>query len=285
MEGINSWLDVQKNIQHSIAHLYNAEEAREIAFFLIQELFGFNKSKVLASEKADLSQDDFNKLITSIVELKKGVPIQYVIGHSYFLDNKIIVNPSVLIPRPETEELVLKSMALIENLKHPKILDVCTGSGCIAISISKKIPNASVWALDISKSAIETAQKTAQHNRTNINFLIADVLKDDWSFEEFDLVISNPPYVKQSEKPDILPHVLNHEPEIALFVMDENPLIFYQAIAQKALKSLKSNGYLAFEINQAFGKEMIVLLENIGFCDVKLFQDMNGKDRMVVGIK
>jgi release factor glutamine methyltransferase len=249
-------------------------------------------------------------------DLKKQKPIQYILGETEFYGLPFLVNENTLIPRPETEELVeliIKQNSKSEIPPEPKvngaklnsklkILDIGTGSGCIAISLVKNISNVEVYAIDISEEALETAKKNAQINQVEIHFIQADILKIN-NLEQlptsnpklethnpkletqFDIIVSNPPYVRNLEKQEINPNVLEYEPHLALFVEDEDALLFYRKIAQLALKSLSPNGRLYFEINQYLGKETVELIESFGFKNVVLHKDIYGNDRMIGGTR
>ena len=201
------------------------------------------------------------------------------------------VNKNVLIPRPETEELVewiierrkLSFGSAQDDSGKIKILDIGTGSGCIAISLAKNIPNASVFAIDVSEKALVTAQKNAQSNEENINFIHKNILETDDLDAQFDIIVSNPPYVRELEKVEIKKNVLDNEPHLALFVEDNDALVFYRKITELAQKNLAPNGQLFFEINQYLGKEMVELLEKMNFKSVELRKDIYGNDRMIRG--
>jgi release factor glutamine methyltransferase len=229
-------------------------------------------------------------LLNAIGQLKQDIPIQHIIGETEFMDLIFKVSSSVLIPRPETEDLVRWVVA--DNQGKPSqylhILDVGTGSGCISISLAKALEGCKVKAMDISSDALELATSNAVSNGVKIDFLQYDILKGVPELEAsvlFDIIVSNPPYVRELEKKEMQANVLNHEPEIALFVPDEDPLLFYRAIAGFAQKSLAENGCLYLEINQYLGKEMLILLRENKFKDIELRKDIFGNDRMVKAVK
>ena len=218
---------------------------------------------------------------TILEKLKLEIPIQYIIGTTSFFGLDFNVNENVLIPRPETEELVdliIKNC----NSKTPKIIDIGTGSGCIAISLAKNIPLATVYAIDVSEKALEIAKVNATLNNVNVNFILANILDVDNLNEQFDVIVSNPPYVRNLEKHEIKKNVLEYEPHLALFVNDNDALIFYKKIAELAKINLSQNGQLFFEINQYLGKETKELLENLDFKKVILKKDIYGNDRMIL---
>ncbi|MCF6128174.1 peptide chain release factor N(5)-glutamine methyltransferase [Flavobacterium sp. AS60] len=218
-------------------------------------------------------------------DLKTQKPIQYILGETEFYGLRFEVNENTLIPRPETEELV--ELIIDEEGKGNrekrivKILDIGTGSGCIAISLAKNLPNAEVFAIDVSDKALATAKKNAEINDTNVIFLLKNILETDDLEQQFDIIVSNPPYVRNLEKAEIKPNVLEYEPHLALFVEDTDALLFYRKICQLAMKNLNSNGKLYFEINQYLGKETIELVENFGFKNVKLIKDIYQNNRIV----
>ena len=218
-----------------------------------------------------------------ILRLNQGEPIDYILGYTYFYGLKIEVNKDTLIPRPETEELV--ELILNENQTRSglKILDIGTGSGCIALALKSKLVDTEVTAIDVSGVAIEIAQKNSVHLDLNINFIQLDILNEHlWSkLANYDIIVSNPPYIAQEEKKHMTSSVLDYEPHLALFVDDSDALLFYRKIAELAKKNLKENGKLYFEINQYLGKETVELLENLGFNDVVLKKDIYGNDRII----
>ena len=216
-------------------------------------------------------------------KLKSEIPIQYILGTTSFYGLEIFVNPSVLIPRPETEELVdwILNDAKNKNYTSKSIVDIGSGSGCIAISLAKNLANAKVYALDVSEEALQVAAKNAAFNNVEIKFLTEDILSATALPQKFDVIVSNPPYVRELEKHEIKNNVLNNEPHLALFVADEDALIFYKKIANLAQTYLEPNGNLYFEVNQYLGQETYQLLKEIGFTNIELCKDIYGNDRMI----
>ena len=217
-------------------------------------------------------------------QLQQEVPIQYLLGKTNFYGLNFEVNSAVLIPRPETEELVewiIESQKPKAKSQKLKILDIGTGSGCIAIALAKNIPNTEVFAIDVSAQALVTAQKNANSNEVNITFLEKNILKTEDLEQQFDIIVSNPPYVRELEKKEIKKNVLDNEPHLALFVEDNDALLFYRKIAELAQKNLRNDGKLFFEINQYLGKEMVDLLEKMNFINIELRKDIYGNDRMI----
>lgn len=260
--------------------LYDAGEA-ESFFYLVLEA-KHQLQRVDLALQADLAFSELElKIWSSILEqLKKEIPIQYILGVTHFYGLEFEVNSAVLIPRPETEELVdwiiQNSKSKAQNSKL-KILDIGTGSGCITVALAKNLPNAQVFALDVSEQALATAKTNAELNQVRIQFIHQSILETEDLGQQFDIIVSNPPYVRDLEKQEIKKNVLDNEPHLALFVEDNDALIFYRKIAQLAQKNLNPQGQLYFEINQYLGQEMLDLLQGMGFkivnC-VKIFTAM-----------
>lgn len=285
---------------HFIKELESIFDLQEIEsfFYIIAEFLHQKKRIDLALESNfSLTENEVTKWDSILEELRQEKPIQYILGETEFFGLKFFVNENTLIPRPETEELV--ELILNENSKdkipNPKILDVGTGSGCIAISLAKNIAEAEVFALDVSEKALEVAKKNAALNKVEVNFINKSILKVEDSIVRptnnqqpatvFDIIVSNPPYVRNLEKEEIKKNVLAYEPHLALFVEDNDPLIFYRKIAQLAQKNLSENGKLYFEINQYLGKDTIELLQNLNFKNIELIKDVYGNDRMISCLK
>lgn len=289
--------DLKHKFHEQLDAIYGKEEVQTF-FFMLTEYYDAIKRIDLALNTDLTIEDDFVLKYESALEaLKNHEPIQYIIGQTEFYGLPFYVNENTLIPRPETEELVelillnTTTNGQLENVEGNNqfnILDIGTGTGCIAISLAKQLPNANVSAIDVSAKALEMANKNAELNQVDIDFIENDILKicnsELDSGTKFDIIVSNPPYVRQLEKLQMQDNVLNHEPHLALFVEDENPLIFYRAITQFATKNLKPNGELYFEINEYLGKEMMALLKDFGFKNIQLKQDFFGKDRMIFGV-
>jgi release factor glutamine methyltransferase len=261
--------------------IYSAEEIENFIFFSMNEYLGYTRRHLQLKANQSLDEKETERFKNILSELKKYKPIQYILGNTEFYGMKIRVNENVLIPRPETEELV--ELILQENPSSENILDIGTGSGCIAISLKKHLPEATVSAIDISDEALLIAKENAILNHTLINFLQGDILKIDHSqhHDSFDIIVSNPPYVRQSEKRSMSKNVLDYEPHIALFIEDDDALKFYKAISDFALENLSENGKLYFEINEALGSDVKKLLEKKGLKNVLIKKDMSGKDRIV----
>lgn len=267
-----------------LSSLYDEKEI-ESFFYIILEQF-HNKKRIDLALNPAMEMDALQLLPweTVLSELKKEKPIQYILGETEFYGLRFLVNESTLIPRPETEELV---EWIIESTKYEvqstnlKVLDIGTGSGCIAISLAKNLLNAQVSAIDVSEKALAIANKNAEINDVEVAFILKNILETEDLEHQFDIIVSNPPYVRNLEKAEIKPNVLEFEPHLALFVDDNDALLFYRKIAQLAVKNLSENGKLFFEINQYLGKETVDLLENLGFKNVELKKDIYGNDRMI----
>jgi release factor glutamine methyltransferase len=264
--------------------LYDVGEVESFFYLILEAKHQLHRVDLALQPDLAFSESEL-KIWSSILEqLKKEIPIQYILGVTHFYGLEFEVNSAVLIPRPETEELVdwIVQKSKIKNQKSKiKILDIGTGSGCIAISLAKNLPNAEVFALDVSEQALATAKKNAELNQVTIQFLHQSILETEDLAQEFDLIVSNPPYVRELEKQEIKKNVLDNEPHLALFVEDNDALIFYRKIAQLAQKNLNSEGQLYFEINQYLGQEMLDLLRKMGFKNCELRKDIYGNDRMI----
>ncbi len=267
-----------------LSSLYDEKEI-ESFFYIVLECF-HNIKRIDLALNPEMEMDAMQLLRWESVlsELKKEKPIQYIVGETEFYGLPFLVNENTLIPRPETEELV---EWILESTKYEiqstrfRILDIGTGSGCIAISLAKNLPNAQVSAIDVSEKALATANRNAEINEVNVDFILKNILETEDLNEQFDIIVSNPPYVRNLEKAEIKPNVLEFEPHLALFVDDNDALLFYRKIAQLAKKNLSENGQLYFEINQYLGKETVKLLEILGFKNIILKKDIYGNDRMI----
>ncbi|MBT6965653.1 MAG: peptide chain release factor N(5)-glutamine methyltransferase [Flavobacteriales bacterium] len=257
-------------------------DEREITswyYISMEYLLVYNRSDCIINSNQVLNKSQLSKIKQIVAELKSHKPIQYILGKTEFYGLKIKVNEHTLIPRPETEQLV--DWILKENFVTA--LDIGTGSGCIPIALAKHT-DAKVLAIDVSEDALLIAEENAKNNEVEIDFIHQDILQTNY-LQKVDLIVSNPPYVLESEKEKMQENVLDYEPELALFVEDKNPLIFYKKIASLAINFLNENGKLFFEINAKFGKETIEMLADIGFVNIELKKDMNDKDRMIKAIK
>lgn len=268
---------LSQQIQQAIASIYPEREAKAIAQAYLNMVCRVTTLDILL-EKTVKEPVNF---AADLSRLAAGVPLQYVTGKAYFFDRLFSLNAATLIPRPETEELVSQVLNLIGN-KPTHLLDIGTGSGCIAISLALEAPQAQVSAWDVAKEAIAQAQENADHLGAQVAFKQQDVF--DWSSDQvmWDVIVSNPPYVLDAEKAEMEAHVLNHEPHAALFVPDEDPLLFYRVIGEMAQVRLKPGGFLCFEINRAFGLQNSALAEAQGFENIQLLKDFHGNHRMLI---
>ena len=296
--------EIQNTFHHTLDVIYGKEEVDSF-FYLLTNSF-YKVTRMMLALDPTITVDDSLRILNALELLKQQKPIQYIIGETEFYGLPFKVNAHTLIPRPETEELVNWIVSEFRNHGSGfRILDIGTGSGCIAVSLAKLLPKVQVFALDVSAEALKVAKHNAELNAVEIDFIEADILKmgegkqgletgipmkvANWNSEfenlQFDVIVSNPPYIREFEKPLMKPNVLNNEPHLALFVNDENPLLFYEAITAFAVNRLKKNGMLFFEINEFLGKDMIQLLVANHFSTIQLKQDIFKKDRMIKGMK
>ncbi|MES2652261.1 MAG: peptide chain release factor N(5)-glutamine methyltransferase [Bacteroidota bacterium] len=277
---------------NELTPLYDQEEAKAIFLLIIEHYLKLNRSSYNFKKEEELADGDIKLLQLTLNQLKTGKPIQYILGETLFYGLPFKVNEAILIPRPETEELVAwviekikdsESKTLTENHQQLTILDIGTGSGCIAISLKKNLSGADVTALDISSKALAIAKENAVLNDVEVSFIEQDILNTQYSIlnTQYAILVSNPPYITETEKTQMHENVLANEPHLALFVSNEKPLIFYEAIADFALKNLTNNGLLFFEINEYLGNETVQMLVDKGFNNIELRKDMQGKDRMI----
>ncbi|RLD76896.1 MAG: peptide chain release factor N(5)-glutamine methyltransferase [Bacteroidetes bacterium] len=278
---------ISKSFKTELKDIYPEREIQTFVEILLEYFAGLSKTDLILKSKETLDQTVIQKMEKALIRLKKTEPLQYIIGETEFYDLKLKVNPSVLIPRPETEELVQWIIEKHKNDKKISILDIGTGSGCISLALKNNLPNAEVFAVDISEKALETAKNNAVINNLDVSFILLDILnvKKNHNLGELNVIVSNPPYVLELEKKLMHKNVLKNEPHLALFVENDNALLFYKAIIKFANNYLKVGGSLYFEINEAFGLEMTALLKENGYQDIELKKDINGKDRMIKGIK
>lgn len=275
-------------IWHRIATSYDDGEARAIARILIEELFGLSYADIVCGATEQLSADDTLRLDTAVRRIEQGEPLQHVLGYADFCGNRFSVNGSVLIPRPETEWLVDEGAKLMSTTATPspkRILDIGTGSGCIAISLKLRLGDAYVEAWDISEEALRTAQDNADALKAEVVFRKRDALRADNTAAPWDLIVSNPPYICNSERSAMDDNVLLHEPHTALFVPDDDPLRFYRAIARYALLTLNTGGSLLFECNTRYAEATGAMLRDMGFEEVTVSDDCFNLPRFVRGRK
>ena len=296
----------------ALLSIYDLGEAESFFYLILEEKQQLKRIDLALNPDLTFSNAEIQLWNSILEQLQKEIPIQYLLGKTSFYGLDFEVNENVLIPRPETEELVEwiiqsqkvevrsgklemgsgklgeEQSAKLEReqqIRKINILDIGTGSGCIAIALSKNLPNAEVFAVDVSEKALATAEKNAIINEVNVTFLKKNILETDDLEQQFDLIVSNPPYVRELEKKEIKKNVLDNEPHLALFVDDNDALVFYRKIAELAQKNLSPKGQLFYEINQYLGKEMMELLEKMNFQNIELRQDIYGNDRMIRGTR
>ncbi len=269
-----------KDYSQRLQVLYPPQEAESLSFWLFEHFMGLKRMDILQDKQvtADPAMEE------AMTRLEQGMPIQYVTGSAPFYVRDFDVTSAVLIPRNETEELV--HLIIAENPEQDlRILDIGTGSGCIPITLALEMNRPVLTALDISEPALDVASRNADKYGVEIDFLQSDVLRDELPVYDLDLLISNPPYVRESEKKDMHINVLDHEPHLALFVPEEDPLIFYRIIAHKGLAALKPGGRLYFEITEALGAALLDMLSQMGYQHSMIRKDLNGRDRMVTATR
>lgn len=269
-----------------LSPFYDAYEAESFFYLILEDKHKLRQIDLALNHELNFSESDFVIWNSLLKQLKKEVPIQYLLGKTSFYGLDFEVNENVLIPRPETEELVewiINENSIADKTKKLKILDIGTGSGCIAISLAKNLPNADVYALDVSKKALDTAKRNSVNNNVEVTFMLKNVLELEALKSNYDIIVSNPPYVRNLEKVEIKKNVLDYEPHLALFVEDNDALIFYRKIAEIGKVNLLENGQLYFEINQYLGKETSDLLEQMNFKNIELKKDIYDNDRMMKG--
>jgi release factor glutamine methyltransferase len=261
------------------------DELESIGYAVLEDLFGLSVTNIFSEKQVDFSSDKKERLNDILQRINAHEPIQYILGKAQFYGRYFHVNSSVLIPRPETEEVIREVLSVYSSDAQIKILDIGTGSGCIPITLSLELKKANVYALDISDEALKTAQQNNVDLHAGVSFIQLDILKLDLPFQDLDVIVSNPPYITLKEKDEMSKNVLAHEPHLALFVPDNDPLIFHKIIVAQANKSLKNNGLLCVEINANYGDDVADLFQKFGFRNIKIVKDLSGKNRIVKGLK
>ena len=289
---VSSVIDYLKS---ELSGVYDEKESGNIISMLFEHYLGYSKIDMILNIENSLSESELLLFHKALKRLKKNEPIQHITQKSFFYDLEFKVNEHVLIPRPETEELV--DLILKENPNAEKVVDLCTGSGCIPISINVKLPKANVFAIEKSRAALKVAYENGLIHKANIKWVEGDVLNSNWiediekyldlkeNYNVFDVLVSNPPYITNSEKNLMSQNVLDFEPGMALFVENNNPLEFYKAIAEHGQNLLKLGGKIYLEINESYGNEMLSLLQEYGYSNCKIIKDLQGKDRIAFGVK
>ena len=277
--------DIRFYIAKELAGVYKEQETNALAHIIIKTVTGITKLHQLYDSGYLLTSEEAQKIIEFTAELKTGRPVQYILGETIFYNCTIKVNSSTLIPRPETEELV--DLVIKENKEYKgNIIDFGTGSGCIAIALAANLPFSSVTGVEISDDAISIAHENAVLNNVNVSFIKSDIFNfDQEAVSKAGIIVSNPPYVRNSEKVHMGKNVLDFEPHLALFVTDSDPLVYYKSILNLADKILLPGGRLYFEINESMGKSMIQLLESYEYTGIEVFPDINDKERIIKGRK
>ncbi len=279
-----NYFELKQFFLDDLSGIYQTREAEQIFFMILEELFQFSKMDYSLDKLKTVEQDKTDQIISLLKDLKTNKPIQHILGYGYCFERKFIVSPDVLIPRQETEELIdliLKN----HNKEKARVLDIGTGTACIPINLKIENTLFEVSSLDVSKDALKIAKLNAKKFSVDINFIHQDILDEKaWSIfndEYFDIIVSNPPYIRESEKIQMHNNVLDFDPALALFVDDNNPLIFYDKIALFASRKLQIGGVLYFEINEAFGNEVVTLIKKYDFEEIELINDLQDKNRIV----
>ena len=288
--------DCRRHYASELEKIYGSDEANALIMILLEHHFNIDRIKIAMEPELRLSESEMLTLHFAVKELLKNKPIQYIIGETEFCGMRFLVNENVLIPRPETEEMVqmivsrrdkaclVRTGRDVKTDGRPSILDIGTGSGCIAISLAKLLKDSVVTAVDVSEKALEVAKKNADANNVDVRFVLDDILNPqnpELIENQYDIIVSNPPYVCESEKSEMRANVLDYEPSSALFVSDNDPLIFYRKILEFAQKALKPDGEVWFEINEKFGAEMKDLCDIMGFKNVETIKDFRERDRFL----
>jgi len=279
--------DIRSYYAQQLFKFYNERESETFIFMLLEDYAGVSKSEIIMNPELTINESELLKIHFAVKDLKNYKPIQYILGRTEFYGFPILVNTNVLIPRPETEELVVWVVNDTGQNQEYRVLDIGSGSGCIAIALKHTLPNLNIQAIDFSLRAIEVAEQNAKMNQADVSFHHINLLnKNEWGkLGYYDIIISNPPYVRHAEKSQMKKNVLNYEPGNALFVDDKNPLLFYTSIAEFAKSYLNKNGSLYCEINQYLGDETCKLFENLGFKDIQLKKDIKGNSRFVKAVE
>ena len=277
--------ELKSNFKTALSGLYPSEEIQSFFNILSEKYLKISRIQIALNSEKEISKETVQNFQSALVRLKNHEPIQYIIGETEFYGLPFKVNKHTLIPRPETEELVEWIFCEFSNqqstIKNQQFLDIGTGSGCIAISLAKNLPNSKICALDISEEALKIARENAEMNKVEVNFFQTDILKTKTLPKKFNIIVSNPPYVRELEKKWMQQNVLNYEPDSALFVTDNDPLLFYRAISKLAKQHLQPNGNLFFEINEYLANELTELLKSENFKNIEVKKDIFGKDRML----
>lgn len=277
--------DIRNHISEELKEIYPEEEIQSLSEIVMLQVLGGSRAGLLGNPERRLTNEESERILSICNDLRTGKPVQYITGEVIFYNCTIRVGPGVLIPRPETEELV--DLVIKENRGFSgEITDACTGSGCIATALALNLPEARVTGVDNSRQALKTAAENARINGVRVNYILSDILKSGLSYSgKPDIIVSNPPYVMESEKALMHRNVLEFEPHEALFVSDNDPLVFYRAILESGSKIQDQGGRIYFEINEAMGKPMADLMGSLNYSAIVVIRDINGKDRIIKGIR
>lgn len=280
---MKTFQDIKLLFHEHLSGVFDTLEIDSFFYLTLEKFHDLKRIDLALQPEKEVPSEDINHWKKVLQALQSEQPIQYILGETFFYDLRFNVNEFTLIPRPETEELVAWILAEIKQKKiqNPTIIDIGTGSGCIPIALKKKLSSSTIFAVDISGEALTLAKENAELNQVEVHFWHKNILETENLHMQFDIIVSNPPYVRQYEKQEMKTNVLAYEPHLALFVSDENPLVFYQKIAELAMHHLTPNGLLFFEINQYLGNETIDLLARLGFNQIELRKDLYGNDRMI----
>jgi len=279
----NKYSSIMSFALAELKEIYPESEIKALVYYLFEEYLNKSRTDVILNPNQSMSESELLKFNFAIKDLKKGKPIQHIFGYTYFLNKKFKVTAETLIPRPETEELVQLIQTDISKHSNLKLLDIGTGTGCIPISLAIEMPQHQYSALDFKEEIIQLAQENARSHQVNIDFKTLDILQAKISdLPKYDIIVSNPPYVLESEKAEMHQNVLDHEPASALYIPDEKALIFYEKITHLAATNLLKNGRLYFEINETKAQAIVSMLKSFGFYQISIHQDIHQKDRFVV---
>lgn len=276
--------DLFRDLRKRITLEQEMSETDSLTYLILESILGLTRSDILVQKAVSLTSAEVTRLDSIIQRTNQQEPIQYILGHAYFYGRPFSVNPSVLIPRPETELLIDEVVKYSSN-KPGKVLDIGTGSGCIAITLALEFPKKEIIALDVSEAALRTASANANQLNAHVDFQCLNILKEPIPVQDVECIVSNPPYVAEVERGDMNKNVLEYEPHVALFVPDNDPLIFYRAIAIKGFPVLQAGGRIVVEINERFGKEACEVFMQAGFSKANILKDLQGKDRIVTIVK
>jgi release factor glutamine methyltransferase len=282
---MNNSKEIFRDLRQQITLKEDLDEIQSILYLILENVLGLSRADIIAGKSISLTVGHQKCLNEIIKRINASEPIQYILGFTYFYGRKFNVNSSVLIPRPETELLIEEVLKEVNPYSPGTVLDIGTGSGCIAITLAKELPAKRVLALDVSEAALRVANENAQELNAAVEFHHGNALAEKFPAQQIEILVSNPPYIASAEKKSMNKNVLEYEPHLALFVEDHDPLVFYKMLAQKGFESLLSNGRVFVEINERFGEEVSELFLNTGFKQVQIIKDLQGKNRIVTALK